>query len=647
MDHEFDVSVRLLRMSLEHSPIKMNSVTHHGTRTRGTRVARGSILKEEGPDSNTHLISSLQQWEVEEISTQHGVPDEERWHLHVALLLLAHGANAPWPAVLVRLVHSGGGEHPWLPRAFGSLLALHLEHGDVGGLGLFDLGRHVLAWDGELGRWVDAHVLQTGEHGLCDVIVGNGNGGAGAPGTTQNARSSEAGSRLSQVMALSRGSFSGGYSAYQPSVHQRAGSFNARQMIGVMCIAPTPNGAGALLIASAGQGYELLVKELLALGVSVFTCDYKCKTPLHYAAAADRAGVCSLLLDAGADPQLRDVHSRSAIDLALDAKLSGIVDLLQPSDVSHDMADPVTEPLVELVRLCSLEQHAAVGGGGGFLGRSLRGVKDKAKERAIKSMNTPAENGVTLLMAACHVGDMNFLELALQHNADVNHRSQRGVTPLSVATQQGHTEVVHALLSVPGIELGAGSVSELTIASKLGSNAILVQLLGGTLSATAHRGPPKVWDGPRLREALLHAAENGHIACVASLLTVGHAPVDGAGEDGTTPLMKCGRHGHPVCASDLLKAGADLSIVDSMGRNAVMHACMAGHAGVALTLISAINQIGNSKLTKRKTAGGGGRISSFDFTEESSVIQVSDREAVGSHCGSSCEVLRAASSSCK
>ena len=109
-------------------------------------------------------------------------------------------------------------------------------------------------------------------------------------------------------------------------------------------------------------------------------------------------------------------------------------------------------------------------------------------------------------------------------------------------------------------------MTPVSTAAKRGNDAVLVGLLG-----TGH-----VWPPSELTEALLRAAENGHIACVAELLAVGRAEVDGAGEGGVTALMKCGRHDHPVCAANLLREGADLSLTDDEGRNAIMHACAAG-----------------------------------------------------------------------
>ena len=314
---------------------------------------------------------------------------------------------------------------------------------------------------------------------------------------------------------------------------------------------------------------------------------------------------------AAADPLLCDVHSRSAIDLALDAKFSGVVAILQPDGAAHDMLDAATTALLETIRLCKLTMapDSTRRLGSSLLARSIRDGQEHAK----RDVNVPAENGVSLLMAACYGGDIALVRRVIGWGAAINHRSDRGSTALIMAAQQGHFAVVSELLTTPGMKVDSSSISPLTIAATLGHDAILVSLL----TARTEDWPSKA----NLSEALLCASENGHIACITSLLSVGHAPVNSAGVDAMTPLMKVGSHGHPVCASILLQAGASLAAVDNAGRNAVMQACAAGHVSAALALINGIQKSRKRASMRMPSAAGGDRSSDWADAEERHTVE--------------------------
>ena len=49
-------------------------------------------------------------------------------------------------------------------------------------------------------------------------------------------------------------------------------------------------------------------------------------------------------------------------------------------------------------------------------------------------------------MTACHNSDSEVVELLLQANSDPNVRSKEGLTPLYLASQNGHSAIVASLL---------------------------------------------------------------------------------------------------------------------------------------------------------------------------------------------------------
>ena len=62
-------------------------------------------------------------------------------------------------------------------------------------------------------------------------------------------------------------------------------------------------------------------------------------------------------------------------------------------------------------------------------------------------MNKADVDGVTPLFIACQPGHAEIVTALLAANADVNQARNDGATPLIVASQQGHTEIVTKLIA--------------------------------------------------------------------------------------------------------------------------------------------------------------------------------------------------------
>ena len=102
---------------------------------------------------------------------------------------------------------------------------------------------------------------------------------------------------------------------------------------------------------------------------------------------------------------------------------------------------------------------------------------------------------------------------------DLNKADKKGKTPLHIAAENGHTEIVKALLTGEGIDINARGDSNLT--------------------------------------PLHYAARNGHIEVVEVLLKNG-APVDLVSDEYDTPLHYAAQNGHTKVVEVLLKNGANI-----------------------------------------------------------------------------------------
>lgn len=89
----------------------------------------------------------------------------------------------------------------------------------------------------------------------------------------------------------------------------------------------------------------------------------------------------------------------------------------------------------------------------------------------------------------------------------------------------------------------------------------------------------------RGKTALMYAAENGSLACVDALLRLPQGrrvEVNGKDEEGTTPIMYAIRGGNAQVIRLLLGRGADPTIQDLYGRNALFTAAIIGYSSVWL-----------------------------------------------------------------
>jgi ankyrin repeat protein len=117
--------------------------------------------------------------------------------------------------------------------------------------------------------------------------------------------------------------------------------------------------------------------------------------------------------------------------------------------------------------------------------------------------------------------------------ADVNQATQDGTTPLFMAAQKGHLEVVRALVTELGADVNQATqdgATPLLIAAGKGHLKVvraLVTELGADVNQAAQNGVTP----------LLIAAQEGHLEAVRALVMELGADVNQATQDGTTPLL--------------------------------------------------------------------------------------------------------------
>jgi len=193
----------------------------------------------------------------------------------------------------------------------------------------------------------------------------------------------------------------------------------------------------------------------------------------------------------------------------------------------------------------------------------------------------------------------------------------RGIEPLALACQRGHTEATKLLLQAcADVDAPARACGRTALhrAAEGGHVAVAEALLeaGADVSRRARNGA----------SALHLAAARGHLKLVNLLLSLRETPpadqaseeaatapgkgkaeppaeamderpqrrrcaVDPADHNGATPLMAAAGAGYGLVVDALLAEAADPNVLDVNGWSALHHACHDGHREIALSLVRA------------------------------------------------------------
>ncbi|KAI5839132.1 hypothetical protein DFP73DRAFT_502190, partial [Morchella snyderi] len=178
------------------------------------------------------------------------------------------------------------------------------------------------------------------------------------------------------------------------------------------------------------------------------------------------------------------------------------------------------------------------------------------------------------ISAVCYYGLPALLKPLLQtlQPSAINSQNLRGGSPLYLAAQEGHEDVVRILLHNPAVEVNSpGGLPPLAAAASKGHTEIVLALL-------AVRGIDVNKADEYGGIALLHVAVKGHTEIVLRLLAVRGIDVNKADEYGGIALSHAAAKGHTEIVLALLAVpGIDVNKADELGRTALLHAAAKGH----------------------------------------------------------------------
>eukprot|EP00439_Symbiodinium_sp_Y106_P066704 s499_g10.t3 len=327
-------------------------------------------------------------------------------------------------------------------------------------------------------------------------------------------------------------------------------------------------GRSPLLIA-AGRGDAAVVERLLEHPSCLEQLETAKGglTPLHAAAAAGSRDVLAVLLDRSASLQLSDGMGTSALG---HAAASGQVELM------HWLVENGLEPDARNDSERTALHLAAASGQVSACEALLQAAKDPQE-----LLQAQDWEGATAAHMAVRGGHASVCRLLGAQRADLQVDLDFGVTPLQIAAEAGHQQVLQLLLEDMAGDAHPDALHKALTKGRVsdGRTPWLLAAAEGHLAAC-----DSLWSASKAchsldlpssrdragRTAMILAARGGHLDVCAWLMQSGCSP-DGLRERDAcswTPLHAASAEGQKPVVEWLLQQGADLGAVDEDGRTA-------------------------------------------------------------------------------
>jgi ankyrin repeat protein len=304
------------------------------------------------------------------------------------------------------------------------------------------------------------------------------------------------------------------------------------------------------------EGHLEIVKWLLDEDADVNSQEKHGLTPLHFAAFGGHLEVCQMLLERGeAEVNSRAYNGYTPLLCAIESGNPDVLQLLLDHNADVHIDNKGNTPL-----------HFSAEDGNLKIAQLLL-------ERNV-DVNSRNDNGSTPFLKALETGNLDVAWLLLDHNADVHMHDNEGNTPLHCAAYSGLLEVSRKILDRSAIaeanSCNYHGSTPLLLATEEGHADVVRLLLDFNADVYARDG-----DG----DTVLHcAALGGHLEVVQILLEL-NLDVNPRNNNESTPLHRVSegrREGNPDVARLLLDYGADAHARNLSGKTASELACDRG-----------------------------------------------------------------------
>ncbi|XP_067661803.1 ankyrin repeat domain-containing protein 50-like [Haliotis asinina] len=353
------------------------------------------------------------------------------------------------------------------------------------------------------------------------------------------------------------------------------------------------------LNSACKAGDLLKVKDILSQGHEDINCqEWIGRTPVIWAAGEGHKKVVELLVSKGANLSITD---RFGLTILHSACLGGHVEV-----VNHVLLQNVLDINGRVrcgrtaVMMAAENRHKDV----------VELLVDKGADVSLVD-----ETGDNVLHCACRGGDAGVVKYILSKNmVDVDRRGSKNMTPIMVAKEYKHGEVVHVLLSKRPdgslryykhrnmlksacregnieavkfivsqntVNINSGwreNITPVLIAAKDGHKDVIDLLVSkGAYVSLADNGGDNI---------LHYACRGGNVEMVKYVLSQKMVNINSRGFQEMSPLMRAALMGHTDVIKLLVSKGADVTQLDGGGDNILHYACRGGNVEVVKYVLS-------------------------------------------------------------
>jgi ankyrin repeat protein len=350
------------------------------------------------------------------------------------------------------------------------------------------------------------------------------------------------------------------------------------------------NGEGVLM-GVVGRDSLDTVKALIEAGADVKAVNKNQETVLMHAARTDyrsetiaRVTLLKLLIDHGSEVSARDKEGRTALHYASIQVMSeggGFTSRPEVVRLLLDNGAPVNAPdnrgqtaLMETVQ----EWHSPIE------------ISQLLIERGA-DVNLADNQGITALMYAAEKGRSDLAQLFLDKGTSLNAKDKLGSTALVHAVTAGQSEMV-TLLKSRGADLSLTPYKTDDELKRELQNSSLIRAItyrkrDEVKKLLADGADPNSRIGPLRVPALVVASGYNFDAEIVNLLLAGGANVDGADDEGNTPLMEAAHGNIGEVITILLEHKAAVNLQNKKQQSALLLAAEeGGHAQIAELLLA-------------------------------------------------------------
>uniref|UniRef100_A0A182QMF6 Uncharacterized protein n=1 Tax=Anopheles farauti TaxID=69004 RepID=A0A182QMF6_9DIPT len=351
---------------------------------------------------------------------------------------------------------------------------------------------------------------------------------------------------------------------------------------------------------AARKGYPDVARLLLEQGANVQLRDGNGNSALHFAVERGCVQTVRLLLRYGARVAMKNSHGKSSLELALASEQRKIVRTLLRSGQRVEaltLPEALTDRTIldDLLRVTKRFDYsiAPADSGYGDCFTPLHLARDeRTVERFLQLYDvdvTSPRFRTTPLHLACLCSEPERVRILLKHGANPTIANSEGWTPLQLAVSnrctaivrtlldQGGTAPVHSRADLDAVLAIAIRKQSIDIANLLLQKGASIDTIGKTLAALSpvHRGVKHLQlQHQHPHQLFFCAAREGYNRILEYLLESGLFDVNTKDTIGSTPLFHALSHAPLATLDLLLRHGADVEHCNQFGHNVLSIAAM-------------------------------------------------------------------------